>query len=1033
MSKYDIRFLESKGFFKEKYEIEEEYEVGKSVRYVFDPIKKIAYFDNFNKEDITNIVKGLKKRRNFDYYWFWEENRVCCFRTFGENKRFIFNLDHSLGHEWIKGKIKKLEDFSSSNPNVLFEVKEVIDYFYKRLWDLRIELASCIQDEINDNEKVMCAQRLIDRLIFTYFLAEKGIIYGIDNKGNKANIDARKLFEFLVNVSQDFYTTLNRIFFEYLSGIKKNDMPIEGTDGFSLYIPYLNGGLFREKKIKGKNGEIKESALTIEGFDWSKLIRELNNYNWIIEEYSTSEKEDAIGNLTPDVLGHIYEKFVISVSELKDVKIEQLKVTQKGELKKGNKKIGAFYTPEDVTSYICENTIFPYVKERLGLDSKNFEDFYATYKDDTKKLHEFENVLANIKIVDPSVGSGHFLMTAAELIADWRKKCGCKMSDYQLRKDIIINNLFGVDIMEGAVEICKLRLWLWLVAAQKPEKKPEPLPNIDFNIRVGNSLFGFAQDELYIKDQKLSFTENLKTDLQEYKELIEQYKREHKDADKQKEKINELHSRMQKRFNEWYNIYLNNNLNSKLYTEKVYSTEEIITILEQCKNTLNFINLKLSFTNTISDDLKYKLRQLGYTVYNRSANIKLETSIYKYKKSIINQILVPCKEADEIVIERYFIPADLKHIKVFHWILEFPAAYMNQEKKGFDVVIGNPPYGTDVLSSKEKFLLSFRESDGCQDICGYFLDREIELTKCEGYVGNVIAGSLVVNDSMSNVRDIMTKRGKFKLAFFGIRPAKIFDSVDERVCIVLGKVDNKGGPIYTARNIRFTKEMRETLFENIKYASTEGLLLGSGIGIRQNNEGYRLPKIGDEQAREILLKLKSISMTSNVIANLEKKRGSSYLEIRTSARYWINALKEFPYKNTKIKKLRFENDLIRNFVLLVLNSSLFYFYWSVYGNNRDVFMDLVKAFPLPKESIFQNKEQEIAQLSDKINNCLLDSFCPEKGTNGEFNTGQCKSIILEIDDFICKLYGLSEEQTTFIKMYDDHLRRGAGQTDGDED
>jgi hypothetical protein len=141
--------------------------------------------------------------------------------------------------------------------------------------------------------------------------------------------------------------------------------------------------------------------------------------------------------------------------------------------------------------------------DKLKLDKKyeNFVDFHDAHKDDADTLSRFNEALMDIKVLDPAVGSGAFPMAAADILFDWRRKCREILDDYHLRREIIINNLHGVDIMEGAVEICMLRLWLWLIAAVDTEKEIEALPNIDFNIFEGNSLIGYV-DEKEVVDLK---------------------------------------------------------------------------------------------------------------------------------------------------------------------------------------------------------------------------------------------------------------------------------------------------------------------------------------------------------------------------------------------------------------------------------------------------------------------------------------------------------------------------------------------------
>lgn len=1019
--KFDLDFLRDKGFFREVETVKgkDEYSQGNEVEYLYDSKNKIAYFDNFNRDEIPEIVKGLKRRKNFDYYWFWEEGRVCAFRTFGENKQFIYNLDHSLGSEWVRGKQDKLRNFSPSNPDILFEVKEVIDRFYSNLWNLRIKLAESIEEDIGENEKIMTAQRLIDRLIFIYFLGEKGIVKGIDKTGNTLDIDVKKLFNLLLEKSEDFHETLNQIFFQYLNNKKKSDMPISGSEGFSLYIPYLNGGLFREKILETSDGTLKESNLEIKNFEWKELIDELNNYNWIIEEFQAQEEENVFGNLTPEVLGHIYEKFVISVSELKDFSIKELKTTEKGDLKKGNKKIGAYYTPEDVTRYITENTIFSFLKSKLGVNNaENFQEFYERYGDDEKTLKNVGEALSDISVLDPAVGSGHFLMSAAELLADWRKKCGYNGEDYSLRRDIIINNLFGVDIMEGAVEICKLRLWLWLIASQKHGEDPEPLPNIEFNIREGNSLIGFAEKKATVGKNESLFTHEFKNKLQEYKEKVERYKKSHNGAQKLKSRLDELNSKMQEQLNDWYIK------TTDLRTgEELNNLHDVLQVIDKHTKPSGRgdIQINLKFGQDISDETKEALKSLGLRVWSKKATLNIKTTDISSKKLSNIAKKVETEELDDISLERDLSVVDLEQLNPFHWVMEFPSIFDNEE--GFDVTIGNPPYGRDVLSAKEKVFLSNYKADGCGDISGYFLEREFQLTKKDTSIGNVMAGSLAVNKSMTPVRDLMEDLGDFRLAFFGTRPAKLFPGNEERVCIIIGTKGNPS-PIKTAKNFRLTKERRSTLFKDLEFTSSEGLVLGSGIGQRENNEETRLPKLGSSTKRDILLKLKEHAINGRKIGDVIGN-GDYKLRYRSSAGYWLTALKDFPYSSTMVKDLIFNNKTKRDLVLIILNSSLYYTFWTVYGNNRHVFRDLIDKFPLPSREIMEERKEEIETLAEEIDECLRNNFDPDTGRMGEFNAQMCKQKIDEIDDLLGELYGFESNQIEFIKTYDSHIRKNA--------
>lgn len=963
MRAYNLAYLKEKGFFETERKAKDEYTQGEEIEYKFDPENRLAYFEDFDREEISDVVKGLKEKKTFDYYWFWEEGRVCCFRTYGEHKKFIYNLKHKRKCEWRKGKKKKLRNFSSQNPNVLFEAKDVIDLFYRRLWSLRVTLADSIEDDIGESEKIMCAQRIIDRLIFVYFLTEKGIIRVLDKNGNTVPIDTKKFFAYLLKESDCFYDTLNRIFFDFLNNRRKDNMSIRGTEEFLLRVPYLNGGLFREKSLPAPEGEIDESELAIESFDWKELIDELNKYNWIIEEFEAVEKgldEEEMkkieGNLTPEILGHIYEKFVIEISELDEIEIEKLKETHKKKLKKGRKKVGGYYTPQDVTRYISQNVLWPLLSERVGVEEEfdSFEEFFKTYKNSEETLEKANNILKNVKILDPAVGSGHFLLTIAEIIRNWRRKCGEKIPEHDLRMEIVTDNLYGIDIMGGAVEICKLRLWLWIIAGSESAEHVEPLPNIEFNYRQGNSLVGFIEPPWEDTESVGNYVLRTKKEKQH---KLKGPKRKQTVFD-QGDPISEVMKKRKELIDE--------------YKTSSKSPEEIKRKIEEKSKPLR---KKI--------DEKFAKRIQDFTDLKRE---------------------------------------DVESLNPFHWGFEFYDVFNSEapDESGFDIVVGNPPYGIDVLGKEEEEILAEYRASGCGDIAGFFFERELDLLAEGGRLGNVIAGSLATNRRMTPVRDLMREKGSFSLAFFGIRPAKLFPDNDERVCIVIGEKDDPK-PIKTAGNIRFVKEERPNIFNNLNYTNTDGLLLGRKIGIRQNKEETRLPKLGSKTARNILEKLKKVGISHRKLEDVEGQ-GDYNLEYRKSARYWIHALYEFPYESTMIEKLCFPSEEERNYILLCLNSSLFYLYWCVYGNNRHIQKTILNPFPVPRKKIIEEKSDKIRKLSDEIVERHLETFQPQKGVVGEFNSGKCKDYIDRIDDFLARIYRLDEKEASFVKGYDSHLR-----------
>ncbi len=1037
---YNLEFLQEKGYFEEQTPDDPQLDNGTTVKYAFDSGNRIAYFEDVDVEYISEIVKGLRKQKNLDYYWFWdsEDERVEVLRTFGENKRFIFNPEvHKRDTKRSKGsKLSKIDNEISK----LFDVKDVVNRFYKDLWNHRLKLAKSIEiegHELSDQNRILAAQRLIDRLMFTYFLAEKGIVLGIAPNGNVGEVNAKELFNNLVEESDDFGDLLETIFYDRFNSKNKNDYDV-GDSNFSIYLPYLNGGMFRPEDIETVEGEqISEKEIQINGFDWKDLIEELNQYNWILEDFQveTNTSESVKGELTPEILGYIYEKFVITVSELEEgeVELEEMEVKSNSKLQAGNREIGAYYTPEDVVNYIVNENLWSFVQENVE-EAENFESFnkfYEEHQEDEEILAKVEETLSEITIVDPGVGSGHFLLSTATQLEDWRKKCGHEGKEYDLRKEMVLENLYGVDIMEGATDICQLRLWLYLVSAQnnaedleevenlrqlEDESDVEPLPNINYNIRTGNSLIGFAsKEEKVVNNTQILPTKGIDERIKEYGDRVGEIKEEHENVDELKKEISDLHEKLEHELNSKYANYLEAYAQSEGDKRKLHF-EDGEDLKEKTDGYAKPLFIKIKSKKEISPELN----NVFPSDYSKTAKGEILPDNFEVLAQEIDNF--GPDNLKEAYIQISFKTEDLskEERNPLHWILEFPEIF-NGENEGFDIVIGNPPYGSDVLSDNDKEFLQHYETKGCGDICGYFLEREIALTTTNGFIGNIIADSLAANSSMTPVRDLMRNSGPFSLSFYGTRPSKIFNGVEERVCIINGRKSLEERPIYTAKNIRFTQKMRQNLFENLSFESTEGFLLGTkegGIGERNPGEKTRLPKIGNKRHRSVLSSLKGFERR---IEDTITSEGPS-IDLKISGGYWLHALNNFPYDSSKIEEVNFQDETKKNLALVILNSSLFYVHWTTYGNNRDFPKDIMKKFLIPSEEKLEENSSRIKELSESVCEDLHSVFDPNKGRKGEFDNKLIKDRINELDDLLQKLYELEDEEIEYIKNYDSHIR-----------
>lgn len=421
------------------------------------------------------------------------------------------------------GKISIVE-VASRLRNAL-DVEQVTKKFYREFSEQHLAFLEYIQGVDNEQERRWYASVLLNRLMFIYFLQRKGFI---DN-GNY-NYLQTKLAETQQQLgpNQYFDKFLKLLFFE---GFAKPEEKRTAEARKRLgSIRYLNGGLFLPHKVEQAypNLDVADKA-------FENLFNLFEHYSWNLNDTPGGEDNE----INPDVLGYIFEKYI------------------------NQKAFGAYYTRPEITEYLSEATIYRLVLNAVN-DSETVKDVhlpgvkayhYQTIPDllmdldahlCRKLLHE---VLPNLSLLDPACGSGAFLVAAMKTLinlyaavigkskflhdrnlSSWLSQAERehKSLSYFIKKRIITDNLYGVDIMEEATEIAKLRLFLALVASAESVEQLEPLPNIDFNILAGNSLIGLmrVKDEDFERQfaQGNLFRKSYRQILDEKNRLIETYR-----------------------------------------------------------------------------------------------------------------------------------------------------------------------------------------------------------------------------------------------------------------------------------------------------------------------------------------------------------------------------------------------------------------------------------------------------------------------------------------------------------------------------
>lgn len=292
-------------------------------------------------------------------------------------------------------------------------------------------------------------KKMFGRIVFLYFLQRKGWLDGNRQYMHDLFYNSDKKDNFLDCV-------LEPLFFEVLNTDKPYRTEAAKALPGSENIPYLNGGLFARDEIDERTCIFKEE-------DFERLFNFLDSYNFTIDENDTDDAEIGID---PEMLGRIFENLL-----------------------EDNKDKGAFYTPKEIVDYICRESIIAYLQNGIPERSheliRNFvETFDASQLDEKQKLF-IRKKLQAVKICDPAIGSGAFPMGLVNLLSKLYVAMKSDTDTAKMKRHIMEQNIYGVDIEQGAVDIARLRFWLAMIVE---EKEPMPLPNLHFKIMQGNSL-----------------------------------------------------------------------------------------------------------------------------------------------------------------------------------------------------------------------------------------------------------------------------------------------------------------------------------------------------------------------------------------------------------------------------------------------------------------------------------------------------------------------------------------------------------------
>ena len=394
-------------------------------------------------------------------------------------RRYSYYLGEGVAHrtpdDYLKkrSRVKDADDLTSRfaveilNKAFFDEYKDQYRKFCKFLNE-NPEMRRSFQDFSDDGKAIRdYVKKMLGRIVFLYFVQRKGWLDGnyryMSDLFAHAAADVQS--DFLDRVLEPmFFGLLNTPKAERIAHAEKNGWDFSLIPGWEN-IPYLNGGLFEQDEIdKCKSVFPKEYFAAL--FDF------FDTYNFTIDE---NDPDDSEVGIDPEMLGHIFENLL-----------------------EDNKDKGAFYTPKEIVQYMCRESVIQYLKTREP-DARYAEAIEHLIRNgevdkelqDKAVAMQFTKWLSEVKVCDPAIGSGAFPMGVLNVLYHSRRLLygftmeNTAFSPAEVKREIIQNNIYGVDIEQGAVDIARLRFWLSLVV---DEDRPQPLPNLDYKIMQGNSL-----------------------------------------------------------------------------------------------------------------------------------------------------------------------------------------------------------------------------------------------------------------------------------------------------------------------------------------------------------------------------------------------------------------------------------------------------------------------------------------------------------------------------------------------------------------
>lgn len=584
-------------------------------------------------------------------------------------------------------------------------------------WEEKLlgEPDAALMQAFNYNEKKIrdYVKKMMGRITFLHFLQRKRWMCGDLNY-------MQNLFENSKYKNDYLDSVLEPLFFGILNTKPDNREALFTEYGWDKTlleewkdIPYLNGGLFERDE-----DDEPESKFPADYF--KRLFQFFSEYNFTIDE---NDPNDAEIGVDPEMLGKIFENLL-----------------------EDNKDKGAFYTPKEIVRYMCQESLIAYLNTCTSIAGDKIRRFVISPEESVADIPENKrpkllSALESVKICDPAIGSGAFPMGLLnELLRCREALSGKHYNRAEIKKSIIQNNIYGVDIEKGAVDIARLRFWLSIVV---DEDTPSPLPNLDYKIMQGNSLL---ESFMGVDLSKLTYEKESKNDKGE------------------------------------------------------------ISLFDDEKNRLQktVSHLLTSYFSCFDHDKKVKLQQ------DISDTINKQLEAQAYDATILQEL----KNINLAENNKFFL-----------WHTWFSDVFDRaDDKNGFDIVIGNPPYGVSIKGEYRKSVVDTLGKVPDYEIYYYFIQIAHILLKNKGLLSYIIPNTYLFNTYAKNYRTKILDDWNIK-EILDCTKFPIFKSAVVRNTINIWQKDSSVSDLIGYRNTQDVTSFASLIMRQKEYITKHDLLL----------------------------------------------------------------------------------------------------------------------------------------------------------------------------------------------------------------